>query len=243
MNTKAKILLFLVGLAVVFPVLFFKHFKYVLNTPMLERPDKPKEEAKPYKHAITTLFWIGESSNESNGFISNYESYWDSFWLDHYGGIDSPDKRCGYYPCGFTPKENPFYFALPYGDRNKEGDLKESVKLIPWYYSTPLTASQPASENESLLKNHWIEIKYGDKICYAQWEDVGPFETDDFDYVFGEADSKNTFGVSAGLDISPAVWDCLSLKDNSVAEWIFVEEKDVPAGPWKSIITRSGISF
>jgi hypothetical protein len=194
-----------------------------------------KEEPIKYKSALTTMFWVGEDSDESNGFIPNHESYWDSFWLEHYGGIDSPDNRCGYQPCKFIPKENPFYFALPYGDRDNNENLKESVKLIPWYKNI--------SKDESLIKNVWIEIKYNNKICYAQWEDVGPFETDDFDYVFGNAAPKNIFGVSAGLDISPATWDCLGIDDNAIVKWRFVEEKDVPEGPWKLIITSSGISF
>jgi hypothetical protein len=198
---------------------------------------KTKEEPEKYvyKSAITTVFWVGESSDESNGFIPNHESYWDSSWLKNYGGIDSPDDRCGYNPCAFAPKENPFYFALPYGDRDENENLKESIKLIPWYRNI--------SKDESILKNIWIEIKYKNKTCYAQWEDVGPFETDDFNYVFGTSSPKNTFGVAAGLDVSPAVWDCLGLQDNAVTNWRFITAKDVPAGPWKLLITKSGLSF
>jgi hypothetical protein len=224
--TKIKILLFFTGL-----ILFLSCF-LIFN---YAKREKRGADMYVYKNVMTTLFWAGESSDESNGFISNRQSYWDSRWLEHYGGIDSPDDRCGYYPCRFTPKENPFYFALPYGDRNADGSPKESVKLIPWYKNI--------AGNESIIKNIWIEIKYGVKICYAQWEDVGPFETDDFNYVFGDVKPKNTFGVSAGLDISPATWDCLGLKDNSTVGWRFVEEKDVPPGPWKSIVTLRGVSF
>lgn len=197
--------------------------------------EKINETAPEYKKVITTLFWVGETSDKSNGFIPNNKSYWDSEWLKHYGGIDDPQDRCGNYPCGFRPKENPFYFALPYGERDNAGGLKESARLIPWYKETP--------KNESILKNTWIEIKNGRKICYAQWQDVGPFETDDFDYVFGKSAPKNTFGVSAGLDVSPAVWDCLGMKDNAVTEWRFIEKSKVPDGPWKLIETYSGISF
>lgn len=186
------------------------------------------------KETMTSLFWVGESSDESNDFIANDRSYWDSFWLEHYGGIDSPEDRCGYFPCGFTPLENPFYFALPYGDRDENGNQKESVKLIPWY-------DQAAGRNA--LKNAWIKIEYQNRTCYAQWEDVGPSETDDFDYVFGDNEPKNSFGVSAGLDVSPAVWDCLGLETNAVTRWKFVDEKEVPEGPWKLIITRRGVSF
>ena len=188
-----------------------------------------------YKTAFTTVFWAGEAADEDNAFISNTESYWDGNWLGDFGGIDSPDRRCGYRPCAFLPKENPFYFALPYGEFDANGGLKASARGIPWYH-------EPA-ENESLLKNHWIEVKYGNKICYAQWEDVGPFEEDDFDYVFGTALPANTEGAGAGLDLSPAAWDCLGLPDNDYTLWRFVDASAVPDGPWKVIVTSSGINY
>jgi hypothetical protein len=173
-----------------------------------------------YKTVITTLFWVGEAEGEDNGFIQNRESYWDSFWMDHFGGVDSPDDRCGYNPCKFVPKENPFYFALPYGDRDADGNQRMTIQ-----------------------KNRWIEIKYKGKTCYAQWEDVGPFETDDYDYVFGSSTPKNQFGVRAGLDISPAVWSCLGLTDNSLTSWKFVSPDQVPPGPWLTTVTIRGLSF
>ena len=80
-----------------------------------------QKSAKMYKHTITTLFWVGEEANKDNNFISNTSSAWDEGWLEHYGGIDSPLHRCGYKPCAFKPKENPFYFALPYNDLNNNG--------------------------------------------------------------------------------------------------------------------------
>ena len=36
-----------------------------------------------------------------------------------------------------------------------------------------------------MYKNRWIRIVKNEKIAYAQWEDVGPFNTDDKDYAFG----------------------------------------------------------
>ena len=41
------------------------------------------------------------------------------------------------------------------------------------------------------------------------------------------------------LDISPATAQYLSIDDSDTTEWRFVDEKDVPDGPWKAIITRS----
>ncbi len=183
-----------------------------------------------YKSALTTVFWVGEGASEDNEYISNYVSYWDEDWQVNYGGVDDPEDRCGYYPCSFTPKENPFYFALPYGDYNEDNSVKESVKLIPWY--------EEKNPYASIIKNKWIKIVYQNKACYAQWEDVGPFEIDDFNYVFGVAGQKNKHGVEAGLDISPATWDCLGLEDNNITEWRFVDESEVPSGPWKEIVTK-----
>lgn len=211
------------------------------TTPVKPTP-KPSPEPIPnpkpatYKNVIATVFWVGEASDAENGFIPNHESFWDSFWMEHFGGVDDPTHRCGYNPCKFTPKENPFYFALPYGDRDEDGKTKDSLKNIPWYKSFD-------PETTSLLKNTWIEVKYGSKICYAQWEDVGPFETDDFSYVFGNAKPKNPFGEKAGLDLSPATWDCLGMQDNDYTEWRFVKDSEVPPGPWQTTITTRGLSF
>ncbi|MFH1822606.1 MAG: hypothetical protein ABH830_02800 [Patescibacteria group bacterium] len=190
--------------------------------------DKTPVSAYPIKKVMTTYFWVGEKSGEDNNYISNKESYWDENWQDNFGGVDSPEDRCGYFPCAFTPNENPFYFALPYGEYDDGGELKENIKKIPWYGN---------NSTGSIIKNRWIEVKYQGRTCYAQWEDVGPMETDDFNYVFGDGSPKSSFNNYAGLDISPAVWDCLNMNTNDITEWRFIEETDVPAGPWKEIIT------
>lgn len=194
--------------------------------------DEMNNKEKIYKETFTTIFWIGEGASEDNSYISNAQSAWDPYWLNHYGGIDSPDDRCGYKPCGFEPKENPFYFALPYNDIDEDGILKESAYTLGW--------GEKTDPQYSTVKNKWIEIVYGKNVCYGQWEDVGPYEIDDFDYVFGEATQpKNSVGVNAGLDISPALKDCLCLEDNDITKWRFIEEVEIPDGPWKEITTES----
>jgi hypothetical protein len=189
-----------------------------------------EDEMFTYTRVMTTVFWVGEEANASNDFIANDASAWDGEWVTHYGGIDDPNDRCGFHPCGFTPKENPFYFALPYNDLDDRGRAKDSQNLVPWHDDT--------HSRGTILKNRWIEIVYEGAMCYAQWEDVGPNESDDFDYVFGDAKPRNTFGVRAGLDVSPAVRDCLGMQGNRETGWRFVEEGDVPEGPWKEIVTR-----
>lgn len=193
-----------------------------------------REMEVEYKKVMTTLFWVGEEADESNAFISNSKSAWDKNWMENYGGVDDPNDRCGFKPCGFEPKENPFYFALPYNDLGERGKRKDSAELIWWF--------DEEKESVSVVKNRWIEVKYQNSTCYGQWEDVGPLETDDFEYVFGSSPFKNEFGVGAGLDVSPALWDCLGLATNSNTEWKFIAPEDVPNGPWSEIITTSDVS-
>ncbi|APT75920.1 hypothetical protein LN42_05650 [Marinitoga sp. 1137] len=189
-----------------------------------------------HKDITVTIFWVGEDASEENGYITNTPSAWDEKWTEHYGGIDDPDNRNGYYPAGFIPKENPFYFALPYNDFDENGNRKkEAYEIIPW------AKEKKWGNLESMCKNRWIKIIKGDKVAYAQWEDVGPFNEDDKEYVFGNSKPKNTINNYAGLDVSPAVRDYLNLKDIDKIDWQFVDEKDVPDGPWKEIIITSQI--
>ncbi len=65
-----------------------------------------------------------------------------------------------------------------------------------------------AGREKSVCKGRWIAIRYGNKICYAQWEDAGPFRTDHWQYVFGtERPETPILNKGAGLDVSPAVRD------------------------------------
>jgi hypothetical protein len=183
-----------------------------------------------FKKTITTIFWVGEGATEENAFIHNRSSYWDDNWMKHYGGVDSPLNRKGWLPAAFTPKQNPFYVALPFAEVDGDGNLKEIAKKIPGF-------GQNAGP---LTRNRWVEIRYKGKSCFAQWQDVGPNGENDFDWVFGSAKKpKNKWGLKAGLDISPATAQYLSIVDSETTEWRFVDEKDVPDGPWKAIITRS----
>lgn len=187
----------------------------------------------PWKSTMTTLFWVGETADADNAYITNTQSYWDEQWQEHYGGVDSPNCRIGFLPCSFVPNENPFYFALPYAEYDESGNLKETVRQIPWY----------GKDTGQVLKNRWIVVRHGGSVCYGQWEDVGPNNEDDFGYVFGSAKPSNTFGEKAGLDVSPALWRCLQMSDNDVTEWAFVDAGVVPEGPWKDTVTTSGTSW
>lgn len=195
--------------------------------------------AYPVHSDITvTVFWIGEPSGPDNNYIPNNVSAWDDKWQEHYGGVDDPLNRNGYYPAAFIPGENPFYFALPYDDFDDNGIRKNNASAnIYWWNEKTWNSS------ESSCKNRWIKITRDTQTVYAQWEDVGPFETDDTAYVFGNSPPVNTFNASAGLDVSPAVQTYLGLTGIDKVSWQFIDERNVPNGPWKNIVTNSQLFY
>jgi hypothetical protein len=83
-----------------------------------------------------------------------------------------------------------------------------------------------------VCKGRWIAIKFKDRVCYAQWEDCGPFRTDHWQYVFGNERPKPNLNKGAGLDVSPAVRDYLGMNSTDVTDWKFVDFDEVPTGPW-----------
>lgn len=190
-----------------------------------------KVPAQPYPvhtDIPATVFWVGEPPAPDNAFITNVEAAWNKDWVAAFGGVDSPEIRNGFWPAGFKPKENPFYFALPFGDYTAQG-LKPNVTAVPWYAASPPSGT-------SILKNRWIAVTMNGKTAYAQWQDVGPFEDDDAAYVFGDAQPKY---AKAGLDLSPATADYVGLDGKGIVSWRFVEDAEVPDGPWKDIVTTS----
>lgn len=184
----------------------------------------------PWKQYITaTVFWIGEQPTARNP-TPNHASSWDTQWQENYGGYDNPDQsaRINYRPKAFTPKLNPFYIALPYNDcLNHKEHCPHASRVIPWWQQR--LDKRPG---KSACKGRWVQIVYDKKVCYAQWEDCGPFCTDDWQYVFqGHAPKPNPNG-NAGIDISPAVRDFLGIRSGYRVSWKFVEDHEVPHGPW-----------
>ena len=193
---------------------------------------KPKADARyPWKNSIvTTVFWIGENPSGNNP-VPNHASSWDASCAKSYGGYDDPNpsRRQNYIPVKFTPRQNPFYCALPYNDKAREGHRPEAPKVIPWFkdaYQGP---------GVSVCKGRWVAIRKGNRTVYAQWEDAGPFRTDHWEYVFGNERPKPNLNRGAGLDVSPAVRDYLGLQDTDVTDWKFVEFSEVPPGPWAKL--------
>ncbi len=194
-----------------------------------------------HTNITAAVFWVGEpignGSSEDNGL-----SAWDDAWQTHYGGFDDPQNRIGYYPVGFIPKENPFYLDLPYNDFNDNGSRRSNAsQVIPW------AGEKTWTSRESMLKNRWVKLMRNGITCYGQIEDSGPYVYDDANYVFGTSDQRprSTIANNAGMDVSPALRDCLQFNgwnnvDNKV-DWQFVNAADVPPGPWKDIITTSQV--
>ncbi len=209
-------------------------------------PPQQAASSYPWHHNIlATQFYIGETGIEGT-------TAWDCHAVTHYGGIDSPFGRNSYLP-GFTPKENPYYLALPYTDIGEGATHK---KDIPWY-----NANQDTGGDYSFVKNTWVQVTRGDATCYAQWEDsltpdstdpntgkrIGYGKPNHFDYVFGSAPA-----TQPGIDVSPALSTCLGMysaedtvyaHSDGYVSWKFVSESDVPNGAWKQIITNTPVSW
>lgn len=199
----------------------------------------------PWKKNITcTIFWIGELPTQNNP-TPNTKSSWDTNWVENFGGYDDPDPASRitnhatgeFRPRAFVPKLNPFYIALPYNDVISHREHKpEASRVIPWF------ARYRPEPGDTVCKGRWVQIFRGGRSCFAQWEDCGPWETEDWNYVFGNKPPRTTQNGGAGIDLSPAIRDYLGLKSGDKVHWRFVESGQVPYGPWKKYGTQNPTS-
>ena len=190
----------------------------------------------PWKTFVTcTIFWIGEQPSARNP-TPNCKSSWDQQWSANFGGYDDPEpaNRLAnhttgeFRPKNFVPKLNPFYIALPYNDVLGYGKHKpEARRVIPWF------SRMRPEPGKTVCKGRWVQIYSGSRSCYAQWEDCGPWATDDWEFVFGGKPPKTTENGAAGIDLSPSIRDYLGLSSGQKVHWRFVEAGQVPYGPWK----------
>ncbi len=198
---------------------------------VVPRAGSPKSPGTyPWRLNITaTVFWVGEDASARNP-VHNHMSSWDANWRDNFGGFDNPDplqRTSDYRPKAFIPRQNPFYIALPYNDVSRGHHKPEASRVIPWF-KRDFTA-----DGESVCKGKWVQIIYNGRSCFAQWEDCGPFTTEDWPYVFGDKPPVNTENKGAGIDISPSVRDYLGIKGGTaLVHWRFVEVYRIPYGPW-----------
>jgi len=194
-----------------------------------KEPSKTTSSFPVKRNIVTTYFWIGQGGTPISA-TTNIKSAWDSFWKKNFGGIDCPDQRKdakkfreASLPKRFAPTLNPFYVALPFNDI---AFPEKSRKWVYWWDEVKFRKGR----FESQCKGRWVMIKFNNKVCYAQWEDVGPLRYDHAEYVFGE--ERPTRHSKAGLDVSPSVRDYLGLSGLDKTDWKFVEDDQVPYGPW-----------
>ncbi len=167
--------------------------------PHLTDTTRPASEQYPWKqNIVTTVFWIGEEPSTNNP-VPNRSSSWDKQWTRNYGGFDdpSPARRKDFIPVKFTPRQNPFYCALPYNDKASTGHRPEASQVVPWFkqaYQGPAV---------STCKDRWVAIRKGNRVVYAQWEDAGPFRTDHWQYVFGNERPKPNLNKELGSTFPP----------------------------------------
>ncbi|NOX98961.1 MAG: hypothetical protein GXP30_04375 [Verrucomicrobia bacterium] len=208
---------------------------YAVSTlPRVFAPTRPRTTYTRYpwkRQIVTTVFWIGEEPTPKNP-TPNHMSAWDRNWKTNFGGFDNPDpsaRAWDFRPKAFVPGLNPFYIALPYTDirSGATGTKAEAPHVIPWFKKTYQRAAH------TVLKGRWLAIRKGSRVCFAQWEDVGPFVTNDYQYVFGNKRPKTNGNGGAGLDVSPAVRDFLMMRSGERCDWRFVDVSEVPQGPWR----------
>lgn len=157
----------------------------------------------------------------------------------------------GYFPTQADPQENPFYLDLPYDDLNDPIGFADRCTNIPWA-DDPGYAGHCDDSDFSYMKNRWVEITGPNgNTCYGQIEDAGPSHGNlyhDADYVFGSDDARPVQHRynNAGMDVSPALNGCLGFAeldgDTDHVTWRFVDDVDVPAGPWTQLVTTSGVT-
>ena len=203
-----------------------------------EQSRESLRDGMPWKrNVVATVFWVGELPTENNP-TPNVMSAWDQNWQENFGGYDHPERRDGFLPQGFTPMLNPFYVALPYNDVAKGGVHRpEASEVIPWFWESY------RGDGISVCKGRWLAIHHQGKVCYAQWEDVGPFVVDHWQYVFGNEEPRANRNKSAGIDLSPAVRDFLGLRSGAKVEWRFVNDHQVPGGPWRDWSGAAGLDL
>ena len=163
---------------------------------ILPRTSRQSPGTYPWRLNITaTVFWVGEEPTERNP-VANHKSSWDSAWRENFGGFDNPDPVCrtrDFRPKTFIPRQNPFYVALPYNDVSRGEHKAEASRVIPWF------RREYAGKGQSVCKGRWVQIVYNKRSCFAQWEDCGPFTTEDWPYVFGDKPPVNTQNKGAGI--------------------------------------------
>ena len=97
--------------------------------PLLPFNPARRETSVFHGRRISSRLFSGSAKIRSgNNPVPNHASSWDAAWAKNYGGYDDPNRRVAenYIPVNFTPRQNPFYCALPYNDKAREGHRPEA---------------------------------------------------------------------------------------------------------------------
>ena len=220
----------------------------------LKPASPPSSRTYPlHTRIIATTFWVGEVVDPGAADGSQIRSAYDSQWMKNYGGCDGVwiDGHCmteargpdnGYFPRHMTPRENPFYLDLPFSDVHDPIAFAQRGAVVPWAHDHNYSG-RSKDPDFSYMKNRWVKLVTNAAICYGQIQDAGPSEYHDAQYVFGSDDlrPRSARFNGAGLDVSPALNGCLGFSElngaNDKVSWQFVDDVDVPPGPWKIIVT------
>lgn len=212
-----------------------------------------------HTNIIATTFWVGELFNPNAPDGSQVFSTFDDQWMTRYGGCDGVvvNNQCqterrmasnDFFPTSMTPKMNPFYLDLPFDDLHDEIAFQMRDKVIPWA-NDPGYAGRTGDKSFSYMKGRWVKLMRNGRTCYGQIEDAGPGQYHDNKYVFGSEDVRPTNKKfnGAGMDVSPALNGCLDFSElngeNDKVDWQFVDDVDVPPGPWKTFATTDKTAF
>lgn len=204
---------------------------------------------------VATTFWVGEIFDAGAADGSQRISTYDGRWYASYGGCDGvvvgrdcrTERRLaanGWFPRHMSPKQNPFYLDLPYDDLNDPVGFRYRGRHLPWAKDTAYRR-YIKDGRVSLMKDRWVRIWRGNRVCYGQVEDAGPGAYHNARYVFGKDNTRplNRRYNGAGMDVSPALNGCLGFRSldgsGDKVSWRFVEASAVPPGPWTKIVTRT----
>ena len=121
-------------------------------------------------------------------------------WFDH----PNPAHGLNYVPTKVIPQQNPYYC--------------NPLQRQSTYWPPARSASCFSVVSRGVSRAGCFHLQgpmdgdpKGNRIALAQWENAVPFRTDHWQYVFGNERPKPNLNQGAGLDVSPAVPDCLGL--------------------------------
>jgi hypothetical protein len=103
--------------------------------------------------------------------VPNTASAWDPSWATHFGGEDSPIARMNFKPVSFTPRQNPFYVALPYNDVDDHHTKSEAAKVIPWF------SDSFVRDGQTVCKGRWVAIRRGKRTVLRSMGGRRPFSS------------------------------------------------------------------